>query len=237
MRFAGRRTAGVAMDERESSVASSVDFYATEPPRSPPPVGDEQSDPVGTKRKAEELSCAAEKKVKTSTSCSTASSLASCARLPPQVWQHVFSFCSLTDLGRLIQVNRAFLSYLTDVTNLSSHRVEAGRLRLLKSDSLWASARNALVTKPPKPLPGLTELRMWQLAWNKTCQFCSKRFDSVSVSGEKFWEKGPGHAGLRVIWPFAIRACGPCLLQQCQTVSLARDCFAEVRLPRMAPID
>ncbi|KNG44669.1 f-box domain-containing protein [Stemphylium lycopersici] len=72
-----------------------------------------------------------------------------------------------------------------------------------------------MCTKPPKPLPGFSELQMWQLAWSRTCQFCNK-LDS-HTPGDRIWQKGPGHAGVRVIWPFAIRACGPCLLQRCQT--------------------
>lgn len=209
------------MEERESSVASSADFYGTEA-QPTTPTHNAHSEVPFTKRKADDvsLSPAQQKKPKLGSpfpSTPPSSGLRSCAGLPPAVWQHVFLFCSLADLGRLIQVNRSFLSYLTDVRNVSASKPDSGCLRLLKSESLWASARNALATKPPKPLPGFTELQMWQLAWSKRCQFCNK--PSSFTPGERIWQKGPGEAGVRTIWPFAVRACGPCLLQQCQTVS------------------
>jgi hypothetical protein len=204
------------MDERESSVVSSVDFYGSDATAAHATAA--LSDAPSAKRKAEEASSDQDKKRKLDTcSSSLSSDLRRSPKLPPELWQHVFSFCSLADLGRLIQVNRAFLSHLTDVRSVSTSKSGAGRVHLLKSESLWASARNALNVKPPKPLPGFTELHMWQLAWSKTCQFCS-RHDS-HTPGERIWQQGPGHTGVRVIWPFAIRACGPCLLQQCQTVS------------------
>ena len=205
------------MEERESSVASSADFYESET-KSMTQSRDTQRDIAATKRKAEDESSVQDKKRKLeSLSTSISSDLRSCAGLPPAVWQHVFLSCSLADLGRLMQVNRSFFSYLTDVRNVSVFKPDSACLRLLKSESVWASARNALSPRPPKPLPGFTELQMWQLAWSKRCQFCNE-FKSFSP-GEKIWQKGPGTAGVRTIWPFGIRACGPCLMQQCQTVS------------------
>jgi hypothetical protein len=206
----------VAMAERESSVASSTDFYESEKPVVDAP--DAQSDMAVTKRKAEDSSFAQEKKRKlASPSPSISSNIRSCAGLPPAVWQHVFLSCSLADLGRLVQVNRSFLSYLTDVHNVSRFKPDSGCLRLLKSESVWVSARNALSPRPPKPLPGFSELQMWQLAWSKRCQFCKHSFSHTP--GEKIWQKGPGTAGVRTIWPFGIKACGPCLMLHCQTVS------------------
>lgn len=216
-------TTAASMEDRESSVASSADFYGTEesPISHPNDALDVNTNGVA-KRKAEDLLCDQEKKRKLDSLpspllSSISSDLRPCARLPPSVWQHIFLSCSLADLGRLIQVNRSFLSYLTDVRNVSTSRPDPGCVRLLKSESLWASARNALPTKPPRPLPGFTELQMWQLAWSKRCQFCEKL--NSFVPGERIWQKGPGTNGVRTIWPFAIRACGPCLLDRCQTVS------------------
>ena len=196
--------AGAAMDEPESSTASSVDFYASDP------------DTLPVKRKAEEESDQLPDKRPRRASPSP---LPTCAGLPPAIWQHVFLCCSLSDLGRLLQVNRSFHSYLTDVHYVSSSDPTHGSLRLLKSDSIWASARNALPVKPPKPLPAFSELQMWQLVWSKTCQFCRKR--PHATPGDRIWQKGPRTDGVRTIWPFAIRACGPCLVEKCQTVSVA----------------
>lgn len=206
------------MSERESSVASSVDFYESEG-RLNAPAAEMHNEASPAKRKAEDASSSADKKRKLDThvSPSVSTMLGQYARLPPAVWQHIFSFCSLADLGRLTCVNRPFHSYLTDVSNVSLSNPEHGCLRLLKSEALWASARNAYNPNAPKPLPGLTEQQMWQLVWPKRCQFCNKL--STYVPGERIWQQGPGDAGVRTIWPFAIRTCGPCLMQQCQTVS------------------
>ncbi|KAH9878928.1 hypothetical protein J1614_002363 [Plenodomus biglobosus] len=197
-----------------SSVASSVDFYEVETASATDAVNATSS----TKRKADELSSSDEKKCRLDPALSDSShNSRRFEKLPPELWQHVFSFCSLADLGRLIQVNRSFLYYLTDVREASTSKSDHGRLHLLKSESLWASARNALSTKPPKPLPGFTELQMCQLAWSKRCQFCNRLNDFTP--GERIWQKGPGETGVRTIWPFAIRSCGPCLLERCQTDS------------------
>jgi hypothetical protein len=207
------------MEERESSVASSTDFYGTEAkPETTADTAHMPRDMAATKRKAEESSSAHDKKRRLGSPFSPVSStLRQCAGLPPAVWQHIFLFCSLADLGRLMQVNRSFLSCLTDVHNVPVSKPGSGCLRLLKSESIWASARNALSPRPPKPFPGFTELQMWQLAWSPRCQFCGK--SNSLTPGEKIWQKGPGSNGVRTVWPFGIRVCGPCLLQRCQTVS------------------
>jgi hypothetical protein len=208
------------MEEREASVASS-DLYESDAKPAPvvQHVQPTPSDLSVMKRKAEDSSSAHDKKRKLdSPSPAISSDLRWCIGLPPAVWQHVFLFCSLADLGRLMQVNRPFLSYLTDVPNVPVSKPDAGCLRLLKSESVWASARNALSPRPPRPFPGSTELRMCQLAWPKRCQFCSSKSASF-MPGDKIWQKGPGATGVRTIWPFGIIACGPCLLQHCQTVS------------------
>lgn len=206
------------MYERESSVASSVDFYESEGKLNAPSAQMQNHVSAG-KRKAADVLSVADKKRKLAThaaSC-TSTQLTNCAGLPPAVWQHVFFFCSLADLGRLIQVNRSFRSYLTDVSDIPLLAPETACLPLSLSEALWASARKAYNSNAPKPLSGLRELHMWQLVWSKRCEFCNKL--DTSLPGEKLWQQGPGEAGVRTIWPFGIRACGPCLMQQCQTVS------------------
>lgn len=207
------------MDDRESSTASSVDFYGSEPRPNTPPA-QHREDVVNAKRKAEEPALPQQKKRRLQSLLSPSSGVSAlkpCAGLPPAVWQHVFLRCSLFDLGRLLQVNRSFHSYLTHVQEVSVSDPDPGSLRLLKSDSVWAAARNALPVKSPKPLPGFSELQTWQLVWSRRCQFC-QRLD-LGTTGDKLWQKGPGNHGVRTIWPFAIRACGGCLVERCQTVS------------------
>ncbi|KAH6611657.1 hypothetical protein C7974DRAFT_429582 [Boeremia exigua] len=216
------------MFERESSAASSVDFYdadalaAARMHRHASPAKRSLDTAVTAADKKRRLDAGppADKKrrldsVSTAVPAPVTPQLRPSAGLPPAVWQHVFSFCSLADLGRLIQVNRPFHSYLTDVSNVPLSKPEHGCLPLLKSEALWASARNAYHSSAPKPLPGRTELQMWQLVWSRACQFCSKL--GASPSSDKMWQQGPGDTMVRTVWPFAIRACGPCLMQQCQT--------------------
>lgn len=206
------------MDEREASVASSTDFYESDgkpdtPLRDGPDAHNEGSP---AKRKAEHQPVIQEKRRKIDSPAPPATTHVNpCAGLSPAIWQHIFLFCSVQELGRLFQVNRSFRSYLSDVRHVSPTKPASGFVRLLKSESIWASARNRHPTKPPKPLPGFSEVQMWQLVWNKTCQFCGR--NNTYIPGEKIWQKGPGATGVRVVWPFSIRSCGPCLLQKCQT--------------------
>ncbi|KAF2463021.1 uncharacterized protein BDR25DRAFT_347501 [Lindgomyces ingoldianus] len=204
------------MEEREASITSSTDFYGSDKPDTP--GREAQNDALSTKRKAEELESSQEKKRKLEpASASATTPVTPCAGLLPEIWQHIFLSCSLADLGRLLLVNRSFHSCLTDIRHVPNVKPDSGFLRLLKSESIWAAARNAHPTKPPKPLPGFSELQMWQLVWGKRCQFCTRQ--NEFVTGEKIWQKGPGSTGVRTIWPFGVRACGPCLLQRCRTDS------------------
>jgi len=204
-------------DDRESSPASSVDFYSSDRKDNTPPPAEAQQTVPQPKRKAHDVAPTLEKKPRLDSPSPSPCLLNPCAGLPPAIWQHIFLYCSLFDLGRLLQVNRSFHSYLVDVHHVSYSDPIHGSPRLIKSESIWASARNALPIKPPKPLPAFSELRMWQLALSIRCQFCRKK--GSEVSGEKPWQKGPGANGVRTIWPFGIRACGNCLKENCQTVS------------------
>jgi hypothetical protein len=209
-----KREVSVIM-EREPSVASSTDFY--EPDKKPDTDAQtlQEQVPQG-KRKASETDLSLDKKRKLECPPATSSGLEPCAGLPPAAWQRIFLYCPISTLGRLLQVNRSFLSYLTQVRDVATAKPHG--LRLLKSESIWASARNMHPTKPPKPLPGFSERQMWQLVWSATCQYCGKQ--NTFTPGEKIWQKGPDATGVRVIWPFGVRACGPCLLQACQTVRI-----------------
>jgi len=207
------------MEEREASVGASLtDFYDSD--RKPEtPASDSHHDPVLAKRKAEDVAPALDKKRKLDDGAYSPSTvrLDSCAGLPAEIWQHIFLSCSIRTLGRLLKVNRSFHSYLTRVQTVPHSKPAVGFVRLIKSESIWASARNAHPTKPPGPLPGFSEVDMWRLILGKTCQFCGKL--PSSSPGEKSWEKGPGENGVRIIWPFGVRACGPCLLQRCEKVN------------------
>ena len=174
------------------------------------------------KRKAAELEPEPDKRRKLEQAPSTPFWLKSCAGLPPQLWQRIFSVCSPATLGRLLQVNRPFHSYLTRVSPslCSKPSFGSGCSPLLPSETVWSAVRAAHFTKPPKPLKGFSELRMWQLTGNLNCQFCSRtpRF----APDDNDWQKGPGQSGVRTVWTFGLRACGNCLIQRCDSVSYLR---------------
>ncbi|KAF2751026.1 hypothetical protein M011DRAFT_417564 [Sporormia fimetaria CBS 119925] len=205
------------MEERYDSCsdASSADFYDSE--RKPDASSNGEAHHTSPhKRKADPLEASQEKRPKRETSRPLDEvELASCAGLPPALWQHIFFFCDLKTLGRLLQVNRSFLSFLTAVCHVSSDQHSSGSVHLIKSEAIWASARNSFPVKPPKPLRGFDELQMWQLVWTKRCQFCG-RVSNLTL-GDKLWQKGPASSGVRVLWPFAIRSCGVCLEARCKT--------------------
>ncbi|KAF2731294.1 hypothetical protein EJ04DRAFT_545306, partial [Polyplosphaeria fusca] len=204
------------MEESDGGDASSIDFYDTDSKPQSPPQGSTQDNVLPAKRKADEIVPTLEKKRKLDTPPPARfPHLEQRTKLGPAIWQHIFLYCPLATLGRLLQVDRAFHSYLTDVRIAPNAKPDSGCLRLLKSESIWAAARNAVPKKPPKPLSGLSELQMWQLVWSKTCQFCGKA--SSQSPGEKIWQQGPGPGGVRIVWPFAIRVCGLCLKERCQS--------------------
>jgi hypothetical protein len=199
-------------EEREPSVASSSDLYS----ESDTPVATHQHAPTPTKRKAEDSAVSGpdkKRKLEPVSSSPSPSYLLPCVGLPPEIWQNVFLSCSPATLGRLLQVNRSFHSYLLDVQAPSKG---SGRLNVIKSESIWITARKAHPTRPSKPPEGFSELELWRLIMGKKCHFCKKT--STSTPGEKPWEKGPGLDGVRIIWPFWVRACGTCLQGQCEKV-------------------
>jgi hypothetical protein len=164
-----------------------------------------------------------------SQSSSSSLSLPSCKGLSPEIWQAIFLHLPPHDLGRLLRVNRAFLLYLTDIVRLPEGRRSSGILQLRTSDSIWVGSRKLYKTPGiPRPLRGLSERDMWALigsnASRRTCQFCHTPADQQQAAPSattttSVWEQGPGAHGVRIVWPFGIRACGTCLLQRCKKVS------------------
>jgi hypothetical protein len=211
------------MEEREpsiASVASSSDLYSESDRKPDTPAKDPQDGSTSTKRKAKPVEFTSEKKRKLlHIPHSPSANLSYCAGLPPEIWQNIFLSCSPVTLGRLLQVNRPFHSYLTDAQSVSDTKPTSGRLTILKPESIWSFVRNAHPTKPPRPLPGMSEPEMWRLIMSKRCQFCEKL--DHSISGDKLWDKGPGPNGVRIAWSFGIRSCGKCLVDNCDKVCLS----------------
>ncbi|OBT80424.1 hypothetical protein VF21_00864 [Pseudogymnoascus sp. 05NY08] len=134
--------------------------------------------------------------------------------LPAEVWHHIFTFASPRTLGRLLRVNKIFRAYL-DPQSPASTSVIAPLSRsvvpLRQPEVIWQASRRLFRPWMPNPLNEMTELGMWKLSCNFVCDFCDKRQNPVSSISPDQWHSGPGKAGVRPIWAFAIRACGPCL--------------------------
>ena len=134
--------------------------------------------------------------------------------LPAELWQNVFRFVPPVFLGRLLRVNRLFNSFLTPGrTNPKAlEHNPPTTAKPLEPETIWAASRKRFAPGLPKPIRGLTELDMWRLLRGQNCQICGETKSPVAgSSAENPWESGPGAGLVRVIWPFGVRTCGPCL--------------------------
>jgi len=143
------------------------------------------------------------------------------ASLPIEIWQNVFCFVPPVFLGRLLRVNHIFNSLLTPNISVEwpnrgpSTQAAAHRTPL----SIWAASRKRFCPGLPKPLYGLNDLIMWRLLRGSDCQLCGdKKLLLTSGNAPDQYESGPANTGVRVIWPFSVRSCGPCLLANSEKV-------------------
>jgi hypothetical protein len=122
-------------------------------------------------------------------------------------------------LGRLMRVGKSFELLLRPAqTELPDDHATLGVLKYVHPNSIWATSRKIFHPGMPRPLSSMTELDMWKLVAGTACQFCNKRASSLLPDSAPTWESGPGEDGVRVIWPFRVRACGECLLAHCEKV-------------------
>lgn len=153
------------------------------------------------------------------------------ASLPIEIWQNVFCFVPPVFLGRLLRVSHTFNSLLNPNVSVewpnqgSSTRAATHRT----PSSIWAASRKRFCPGLPKPLYGLNDLDMWRLLRGSDCQLCGDKMVLLTSSNApNQYESGPANTGVRVIWPFSVRSCGPCLIANsekvvsgvCQTVRL-----------------
>lgn len=134
--------------------------------------------------------------------------------LPVEIWQHVFSFVPPVFLGRLLRVNRAFHAYLTSAIGEepNSKLWKRPAVQPKNANDVWTASRRRFARGVPKPLVGSSELDMWRLLRGRQCQICGEsKVQSFATGTESPLESGPGDKSLRVIWPFGVRLCGPCL--------------------------
>ena len=134
--------------------------------------------------------------------------------LPVEIWQHIFSFVPPVFLGRLLRVNRTFHAYLTSAIGEEPNPKHRKRpaVQPKNANDVWTASRRRFARGVPKPLVGSSELDMWRLLRGRQCQICGvSKVPSFATGTESPLESGPGDKSLRVIWPFGVRLCGPCL--------------------------
>ena len=144
------------------------------------------------------------------------------SQLPRLLWQLVFSFLPPQDLARLLQVNKTFLGLLTGPrvdTETLPENDSKGFLVYLEPDMIWRTSRRVFHPNMPKPLESLSELENWKLVYGRKCQFCSRlAADDLTDGTLDPLKAGPGLTGVRIVWPFAIRSCGQCLVPRTERV-------------------
>ena len=133
--------------------------------------------------------------------------------LPVELWQHIFLYLPPAMLCRCLRVCRTFNNYLTQTKAVPVARKTSSkgqpRVRVLDSEAIWSNARKNFFSNMPRPLARCNELQMLQLIGGKTCQFCYSPPEPSPATSP--FNSGPGPDGLRVFWPFGVRACGRCI--------------------------
>lgn len=143
-------------------------------------------------------------------------SLSDRSRLPAEVWQYIFTFCPPKTLGRLLLVNRLFNVYLDPSSTIQCeqpHPLSRTAVPTSKPNSIWQSSRRRFWPSMASPLQDKSELYMWQISCSSSCQHCGSSMSQHQDSTDP-WQSGPGKDGTAIIWPFATRSCGLCLLSK-----------------------
>jgi hypothetical protein len=152
-----------------------------------------------------------------------------CANLPPEIWQTVFLHLSHYDLGRLLSVNRAFSQYLTKIDRSYLGQPSTGHAKVVTSENIWTSIRKRHHSYFPKPLEGVSELRMRQLMGNTRCQFCNRRDLRINKRQDLPWQHDSGRDCVRRVFPFNIVTCGNCLKDRCAEVGVDKKLRFKLR--------
>lgn len=139
--------------------------------------------------------------------------------IPLEIWHHVCLFLDPKSLGAMLRVNKALYSSLSFKSlGPTSRSSEAqGVLQPLSANTIWSLVRKSCFPGMPRPLTNMTELDMWKLIGQTNCQKCGKP-DQLPVTNLPPWERGPGNCGVRIYWPFTLRACSQCFLEYTKKV-------------------
>lgn len=156
------------------------------------------------------------------------------SQLPAEVWQHIFTFCPPRTLGRLLRVNKLFNVYLDPSSAIQCKQpppLPRTAVPMSKPNAIWQSSRRRFWPNMPSPLQDQTELYMWQLSCSSSCQHCRSSMSQQEDSTDP-WQSGPGKDGIAIMWPFATRSCGLCLLSKSTKVCCAcqncRNCLLDL---------
>ena len=145
--------------------------------------------------------------------------------LPAELWQYIFCFVPPISLGLILRVNHAFHDYLDENQNGEELPALANSIvQPMKADAIWLASRRRFFPGLPPALHDLTEVAIWRLLRESSCQICGKPDTaSEALSMEDTWRNGPGGTGVRTIWPFGIRTCISCLQDVTKTVGNPMD--------------
>ena len=147
--------------------------------------------------------------------------------LTVSIWQRILCFVPPVFLGRLLRVDRAFHALLNQSGTLTYHASEpsSNASQTHISQPVWTASRKRFAPGLPRALFGQSELDMWRLLRGNSCQICGERKSLMQTSTTSDpWHAGPGRSGVRVIWSFSIRSCGPCLFNCSEQVGFPNSC-------------
>lgn len=137
--------------------------------------------------------------------------------LPPEIWQHIFTFAPPQTLGNLLRVNKLFRRYLTSSLSPTSSPLPQSllhsKISCLAPGAIWRASRQLFWRKIPSPLKDMSEFHMWRLICLRSCEFCGRKEERGSAAEADPFHAGPGMDGITPVFPFAVVSCGTCLLQ------------------------
>ena len=136
------------------------------------------------------------------------------ANLPCELWQRIFSLLPPRSLPPMLWTCRTFYKYLTDPALQNSTCTTPRGLCTIHPDQIWQASRTAWLPDIPSTPPGISEPDLFKLLGRKSCQLCGRL--PTSSPGASTWMPGPGNDGVRRVWSFTVRSCGPCLTQHTQ---------------------
>ncbi len=149
--------------------------------------------------------------------------------MPGAILQRIFGELPPAGLARVMSLHKRFHAVLTK-GKASLARVDAGIAKpagkgiavLQDGERIWSHARTKTYKTMPRPLQDTKELEMLQLLGRVTCEVCGTTTQQAPPSTSAN-DRGPGPGAVRVIFPFGIRTCGPCLFEH--TLPVSSSCW------------